>query len=82
MVSFHHRSRSFRGSKFGGLGAFRSGILRTALAIVRDRKLCMRLSKGRIGGDRFLVPRNRVGDLPAQQQLVARIQGEIALSAG
>jgi len=65
------KEHSTCGGEIRRLGALGRGVGGAALAIVGDGKLRVRLGERWIGGDRLLVARHRVGNLPAFQQLVA-----------
>jgi hypothetical protein len=64
-----------------GLSTFGCGIVRAALPLEGDSKLAVRLCEGGIGSNGFLITGNSIGDLAAQQQLIAGVQGEGRLLA-
>ena len=63
------------------LNPFGCGIVHAALALEGDRKLAVRVCESRIGSNGFLITGDRIGDLAAQQQLIAGVQGEGRLLA-
>ena len=51
------------------------------MPLISDGKLAVRVGESGIGSDGFLVAGDRIGDLAAQQQLIAGVQGEGRLLA-
>src|ERR1017187_3229208 len=63
------------------LNPFGCGFVHAALPLEGDSKLAVRVCEGGIGSNGFLVTGDRIGDLAAQQQLIAGVQGEGRLLA-